>query len=43
MEIMLSQDRRDFSGPEKPPALIWGVFVSAILSAAFVLAIIIAV
>jgi len=38
---MLSQDRTDLAGRDK--ALTWGVFVSAVLSAAFVLAIIIAV
>jgi hypothetical protein len=41
--IMLSQNSREFGGPDKPPVLIWGVFVSAILSVAFVLAIIISV
>jgi hypothetical protein len=38
---MLLHDRRDFTGPDEPPTLIWGVFVSAVLSAAFVLAVII--
>jgi hypothetical protein len=38
---MLSQDRTDFARRDK--ALTWGVFVSAVLSAAFVLAIIVSV
>jgi hypothetical protein len=37
----MSQGRRDFAHRDK--ALTWGVFVSAVLSAAFVLAIIISV
>lgn len=41
--IMLAQNSTEFAGPDKPPVLIWGVFVSAILSVAFVLAIIISV
>jgi hypothetical protein len=38
---MLSQERTDFASRDK--ALTWGVIVSAVLSVAFVLAIIIAV
>jgi hypothetical protein len=41
VQIMLSQDRTDFAVRDK--ALAWGVFVSAILSAAFVVVIIISV